>query len=906
MRAIPVRRILFAMLLVSLFVVHLPLTAQEEIPTCPGFLPSRLIVGATGRVTPGSSNNVRSTPATDGEKLGQIPGEGVFTVLEGPNCNSDTAWWKVDYNGLVGWTVEGLDGEYWLEPNLPCVSQFNIGDEAERVHLVLVYAEPGFGTSSFRSPEEGERFTVIGGPVCDGEKVWIQVQYGKITGWLNEVGYVLCDNYCPEEPVALIQHPFLPLPTVLPANTINLPDSTPLSELPANTITSARATEVELTNIIGTGSINHFNWLPNGKHLIIGTSLAMQVYDVGAMQQPLYGLTDTGGIVRAISNTEDKFLVASASSDGKLNIRDVETSTLLTTSEYDSPIQGLAFTPDGKALVVMQTTGGISLLDVSQPASPSQLHHWDTKLPLYKTLSFTSDSQIMITVDSGQLTIYDLVSGDSRIVDAFDSPGDQILRWVISPDDTQIIALVIRHEGDVMYNHDFYVTSWMIDTGMPGAYALSANEFAESAEDRYATLAFKPGTDDLLVMVLNEQMLLSDESIIHKYNVGSAISAAYSPDGQIVAFGYSDGSIQLYTESGLVDVLYGIQNVVLGISFSPDGKHLAASGADGTLRVWEVESRRRLGTIETLYAGWNFRLSSDEQQILFVHESEIRDINSGILVQKLDLSTGSPVVFGSDQQIITTQFINQKWQYNVVDLAQNQLIKTVPNEFCNYDRPAISADGKFFACQLIRSAESALDIIDVETGRVVQSLKRYLQSPRDLIFSPDNRFLLVIDYKDRSDSSDRKKELTVWEISSGQLVFNQTLDDRYVIPVFSSNATKLALVVMQPGEGAIALEPTEIHVVDFSTLEQNMIMLDTNAAKPELRTAFAFSADDSILAMGRTNGKIDLLNIASGEILYTLEGHLARITQLAFTPDGTRLYSAAEDGTLRVWGIPAD
>jgi WD40 repeat protein len=31
------------------------------------------------------------------------------------------AWWRVEYNGLVGWTTEGKDAEYWTEPLVPAV-----------------------------------------------------------------------------------------------------------------------------------------------------------------------------------------------------------------------------------------------------------------------------------------------------------------------------------------------------------------------------------------------------------------------------------------------------------------------------------------------------------------------------------------------------------------------------------------------------------------------------------------------------------------------------------------------------------------------------------------------------------------------------------------------------------------
>jgi hypothetical protein len=49
--------------------------------------------------------------------VGRIPGEDGFVVLEGPVCAEGYAWWRVDYNGTLGWTVEGTGEEYWVEPS---------------------------------------------------------------------------------------------------------------------------------------------------------------------------------------------------------------------------------------------------------------------------------------------------------------------------------------------------------------------------------------------------------------------------------------------------------------------------------------------------------------------------------------------------------------------------------------------------------------------------------------------------------------------------------------------------------------------------------------------------------------------------------------------------------------------
>ena len=90
-----------------------PVSNQQQ---CPGFLPSRLTVGRRGRVTPGDANRLRSAPGLNSRQVGQIPGSGVFDVLNGPACEDGMAWWLVDYDGTIGWTAEGDNGDYWLEP----------------------------------------------------------------------------------------------------------------------------------------------------------------------------------------------------------------------------------------------------------------------------------------------------------------------------------------------------------------------------------------------------------------------------------------------------------------------------------------------------------------------------------------------------------------------------------------------------------------------------------------------------------------------------------------------------------------------------------------------------------------------------------------------------------------------
>ena len=104
---------IFTPLIIALLLIpRQPTLGQFE---CPGAPPPRLEIGAIARVTPGDANNVRDLPARGGALVGQIPGGQSFRVLDGPVCADGFAWWQIDYEGLIGWTVEGNQSAYFLE-----------------------------------------------------------------------------------------------------------------------------------------------------------------------------------------------------------------------------------------------------------------------------------------------------------------------------------------------------------------------------------------------------------------------------------------------------------------------------------------------------------------------------------------------------------------------------------------------------------------------------------------------------------------------------------------------------------------------------------------------------------------------------------------------------------------------
>jgi WD40 repeat protein len=64
------------------------------------------------------------------------------------------------------------------------------------------------------------------------------------------------------------------------------------------------------------------------------------------------------------------------------------------------------------------------------------------------------------------------------------------------------------------------------------------------------------------------------------------------------------------------------------------------------------------------------------------------------------------------------------------------------------------------------------------------------------------------------------------------------------------------------------------------------------------------SPDRKMVAFGRGDGRVSIIELETGKDRLLQVGHRLNITNIRFSPDSRTLVSASDDGTVRLWHVP--
>jgi WD40 repeat protein len=246
------------------------------------------------------------------------------------------------------------------------------------------------------------------------------------------------------------------------------------------------------------------------------------------------------------------------------------------------------------------------------------------------------------------------------------------------------------------------------------------------------------------------------------------------------------------------------------------------------------------------------------------------------LLSSFDLHQGEVtfVEFCPDgQRLVATTFRGYVF---LVDLESNQPTQLYYANSCLPWKSDLSTDGKTLAM-----CGNAVRLLDIESGKAEPLKLIHDGIVWSVVLSPDMRLLAA---------SDEQWNVYVWD-----------LENERSLHTFKHPFRALNLKFLPDGKTLVA--DTFGNAIAIWEIESGRLRESIQGYFPN-HTALAVHGD--LLATGSATAAVQIWNLQTGHLVHTYVGHTRLINSLEFSRDGTTLFSASGDGTLRVWDIPFD
>ncbi len=461
--------------------------------------------------------------------------------------------------------------------------------------------------------------------------------------------------------------------------------------------------------------------------------------------------------------------------------------------------------------------------------------------------------------------------------------------------DGRVIVFKFSRDGRWLAGLGFpnAVTVWDIDRRMP-VLRIHRPLFNDGRDAHVGALDFSPDGKALVIGGSDDRLQVIDcatgrtELEIPQGYGEATFSVAWSPNGSIIACGsgYNGGPIRLWDAASghLLGELKGHTSSIHELLFSANGRRLYSASGDQTIRIWDVEERQCLATL---------RGSND-------------------ILQGLALAPdGSKLASACKDGVVafwSTEPHPRARQPCVVPLAgrpafaPNGRILAVPRERASrpldltggeegeeprQQREDVTGDPSAPQGSSAGSTRT-VRLLDLTTLKEIEEIPELGEDVTGVHYSPDGTLLVS------RCRQGQRAEIRVWSCPERRLL--QKWDDANDLYFLRFQADGRRLVSLNTNGEAVWRDTRTWQTV------RRLAMGGESLARTSGSLGRAVSPDGRLLVLGTETGVVRWLDGETGEPLPappTVHRHAA--VDIAFTTDGLRAASVAEDGTVALW-----
>ena len=606
---------------------------------------------------------------------------------------------------------------------------------------------------------------------------------------------------------------------------------------------------------LGKGGINIMRFSPDGTRLVVGTDVAVWVYDVPSGEETALFTGHTGQVNALAFSTDGKTFASGGFVNPVIQVWDVETKSKLSTVPLTpGPFSLPALTFYGRTLISTDGNREVTYwdADTGQKLSESQLDN---------PINIVTFSQ-----DGGTLAIGDR-NGRIQLWDTTTSRQQADLEGHGGGRDSGILALAFSPDGKILASgsEDKTVRLWdtqnhtKLGTLRGHTGWVTAVAFSEDGN----TVASGDASKIIKLWDLDTQQ---ERATItgHKNTINALAFAPIGTPlyGMCLASGSADGTIRFWDPLNgeeLVTFTSGHIESVKAVAFAEHGMTLTTAAFNGIVDVWSLQTRRELITFIDGQCDTADIVALSPDAAYFVREGR-----EGLIAFKPDGFGIRINSWGGTRlqlwEIATEDEIPGPWQ----DVGASKAVFSPVHGI------------------LAVSSRKEIQAWHINTGTELFRFNAQWSRRTDPVFSPDGKWLATIGPSGKAQ---------VWNVEAPDapaIISTQNADTM----AFSPDSTTLAMVE----EGIIYFWKFRIET------EGAPIRIDGNLGG--FRNALAFSPDGTILVGSGMEGwsnPIKLWDVETGRNLGILSGHTEPVETLVFSHDGKTLASGSDDGTILLW-----